>query len=310
MAQDTAQATTKLRGLTAAFDNRIKSYAPFWPSLSMTVQSSGADERYAILGAVPTPREWLGERDFKELAATDWTLTNKTWEESVKIKEEAIQDDRLGMYVPVLEELGKRFAAHPDSLLLTLINNAESGTCFDGQFFFDTDHSWGDSGTQDNDLTDTAVDSAAVTVAECKSLFNTARQALLGFKDDAGELLNGPIYTGMSDLTLLVPPALEQNMTEALTAVLGTQGGTNIVIDKPNIVVSPSLTSSVKFDLYKTDQPLKPYIMQQRRPLRRAMEGAGKTTIEFKDVKFMADARYVAGYGAWWTGVRMTITTA
>ena len=306
MAHDTAKATTKLRGLTAQFDNAIKAYTPFWTRMATPVQSKGADERYSILGRVPGVREWIGERDFQELRAADWTLVNQKWEESIEIDYDDIEDDRLGMYAPVMAQIGLRMAQHPDELIFSLINNGEATACFDTQFFFDTDHSWGDSGTQSNDLEYNATDHTSVTAAEMKAAFNAARQALLGFQDDQGKLLNGPIYQDMSGLLLLVPPALEQVAYDGLTSVLLGGGDTNVVINRPEIVVSPSFSSSVKFDLYKLDAPLKPYIFQQRRPVRRAIEGYGKTTIKDKGVYFMADARYTAGYGAWWTAVRTT----
>jgi len=306
MAQDTARTTAKLRGLTAKFDNRIKAFPSFYPRLCTQVTSTGADERYAILGNVQGVREWIGDREFGELRASDWTLANKTWEVSQKIEREDIEDDRLGMYVPVLEQLAIRAMSHPDELLFSLINAAESTACFDGQYFFDTDHAWGDSGSQSNDLSATAASGTTPTVAEFKTAYNAARQALFGFKDDRGKRMNGMIYRAMSDITLLVPPALEQIALDALTVVLNATGGTNVVVDKPTIIVSPEMSSSAKFDIYVTNMPLKPYIFQARKPLRRQMKGT--TDIEYKDVKFMTEARYNLGYGAWWTAVRTTFT--
>ena len=43
-----------------------------------------------------------------------------------------------------------RTVSHWASLLSTLIVNGESATCYDEQYFFDTDHSEGESGTQSN----------------------------------------------------------------------------------------------------------------------------------------------------------------
>jgi phage major head subunit gpT-like protein len=58
--------------------------------------------------------------------------------------------------------------------------------------------------------------------------------------------------------------------------------------------------------LYRVDTPFKPYIFQAREPLSRKMKGMDD--IEFKDVKFMTQARYNVGYGAWWNAVRYTFT--
>ena len=82
---------------------------------------------------------------------------------------------------------------------------------------------------------------------------------------------------------------------------------TNVIVDRPTIVSSPYLTSDVKFYLFKTGDPVKPFVFQQREPLSRMMKGLDD--IEIKDVKFMTEARYNVGYFAWWTAVLTTLTT-
>ena len=71
-------------------------------------------------------------------------------------------------------------------------------------------------------------------------------------------------------------------------------------------VVSGGLTDATKFYLLNLSQPLKPFVFQARRPLQRQMKGMDDR--EFKDVKFMTDARYNLGYLAWWNAVLTTWT--
>lgn len=304
MAQDVASAITVLRGMTAKFDNAVKAASPYYPKLAMTVPSKGANEQYGFLGRVPQVREWDGERDFKQLRGTQWTLTNKPWEQSLLIEKSDIADDRLGMYFPMLQQLGTRAAKHPDKLLFDLIIAGEEAACFDGQYYFDTDHVWGDSGTQSNDLTHDATDHTSVTAAEFKLAYNAAIRALMGFKDDQGELLNTDIFDEAQSITVVVPPVLLQQAHDALTVKLGANGGDNVVITRPEIVASARLTSAVKFYVFKTDEALRPFIFQAREPLKRQMKN--QNDLEWKEVKFMTQARYVMGYGAWWTTVLTT----
>jgi len=193
---------------------------------------------------------------------------------------------------------------HPDELLMSLIVAGTSGECFDGQYFFDTDHSWGDSGTQSNDLTYDASDHTSVTEDEFRAAYHAARTAMLGFKNDQGKLFIRPKVRPLPNLLLLVPPELELVANLAINKSLVDAGETNVVLDKPRIMTSASMTSSVEFDLYNLDGPLKPYIFQARRPLQRQMKGLNDR--EFKNVKFMTDARYQVGYFAWWKAVRTT----
>jgi len=305
MSLDSASAVAKLRSLTVKFDNGVKSVQPFYPALCTDVPSDGADEEYGLLGNVPQVREWIGDRDFKELRGAKWTIENKLWEQSLAIAKTRIRDDRLGLYSPMLAELGKRAVKYPDTLLFNLINAAESTACFDGQFFFDTDHSWGDSDAQSNDLTYDATDHTSVTVAEFKAAYNAAVKALMEFKDDQGEYINDDIWDESLQLVIVCNHTLLQTAHDALTVSLNSTGGENKVItQRPKIITSARYSSTVKFDIYKVDSPLRPFIFQKREPLSRQMKG--QNDIENKDVKFMTEARYNVGYGVWWTGVRTT----
>jgi phage major head subunit gpT-like protein len=306
MAHDTARGVATLRGLTAKFDNGVKSITPFYPELAMTMPSKGLDEQYSFLGRVPQMREWLGDRDFKGLLATQWTLVNKLWEQSLEIEKTDIDDDRLGLYGVPLAQMGVRAGGHPDKEIFTLIENAETGICFDGQCFFDTDHSFGDSGSQDNDLTYVAATGTTPTVAEFKLAYNAAVLAIMSFVDDKTELMNAHIFNEAQQIIIVCNPALRQIVHDALSVRTVTTGGENFVMNQPRIYTSALYTSAAKFDIYKVDEPMKPFIFQTREPLSRQMKG--ENDLETKAVKFMTQARYVMGYGAWWTGVRTTFT--
>jgi phage major head subunit gpT-like protein len=311
MPLDTAAAVAKLRSLTGKFDNRVKATTPFYPTLCSVIPSDGADEEYGMLGAVPQIREWAGDRKFHSVRAAKFTIVNKLWESSIAVEKTAIQDDRLGVYSSMFEDLGVRAARHPDKLLLgNLVANAESQLCLDGQFFFDTDHAWGDSGTQSNDLTSDITTANDPTINEFKDAMEGMLNAMLGFRDDQGELLHDDAVmsnagSGM-ELHLLVPLRFLRVAREATSAGIAINNGeTNVPVFSCTVTATAHLNANV-FDLYRTDTPLKPYIFQARQPLSRVMKGMDDR--EFKDVKFMTEARYNVGYGAWWNAVRHTFT--
>ncbi|MBW3543445.1 MAG: Mu-like prophage major head subunit gpT family protein [Planctomycetes bacterium] len=308
MGLDTAAAVAKLRSLTAKFDNKVRSTTPYYSRLCTIIPSDGYDEEYGLLGAVPQVREWLAERKFHSVRAAKFTIENKHWESGIAVEKTRIRDDRMGIYVPMFENLGVRAVRHPDKLLLgTLVANAETTVCLDGQFFFDTDHLWGDSGSQDNDLSRDIVDPAAPTVDEFKAALNAALIQMMSFKDDFGEFLHDDAVIGAAsgmELLVQVPLKYREVAIKATTSgIMVNNGETNVVIADALVAATPHMTGN-KFDLYRTDTPVKPYIFQAREPLSRAMKGM--EDMEFKDVKFMTEARYNLGYGAWWNAVRVT----
>lgn len=312
MPLDTAAAVAKLRSLTVKFDNKVKATTPFYPTICTIVNSDGADEEYGMLGSVPAVREWLGDRQFNSVRAAKFTIENRPWESSISVLKDHIDDDRLGLYTPLYENLATRAARHPDKLILgELLTNAETSVCLDGQFFYDTDHQWGSSGAQSN-LISTAIAAAATpTINEFKDALSAAVQAMLKYKDDQGEFIHDDAVYGLDSgmqLVALVPLHYLDVANRATTyGIMVNNGETNVPAVVAQIVSTPRITGN-QFDLLRVDTPVRPFIFQEREPLSRRLKGMDD--IEFRDVKFMTKARYNAGYGAWWNAVRTKFTTA
>lgn len=307
MALNTAKYTVVQRDLTVKFKEGVMAAKPFYPTLCTEIQSTGADEKYGMLGAMPAVREWLGDRQFKKLRAADFTIANRKWENSLEVEKDDVDDDRLGFYMSSFSDFGNEAMLHPDDLLFESLVAGETTACFDGQYFFDTDHSWGDSGSQDNDLTYAAATGTTPTAAEFRGAFHQARTAMLKYVNDQGKKLNRPVSTSMSSLLCIVPPELELVAYEGLYAALNSNGATNVVIDRPKIVVSPLLTDATKFYTFNLSGALKPFVFQKRKPIA-TPTWKGADDPETKTLKMMTDARYNLGYLAWWKAVLTTFT--
>lgn len=316
MSLSTADYQAVQRGMTVMFRQAAAEATPFYPELCTVIPSKYADENYAWLGSMPGVREWIGPRQFKQLRAANYILPNKHWESSVEIEKTTIDDDRMGMLRPKLGDLADEAMYHPDELLFEkVVNLGESQPCFDGQYFFDTDHVWGDSGSQSNDLTYAAASGTTPTSGEFRAAFHQALIALLGFKNDQGKFLIRPKIGKLGKLMVAVPLALYEVAVKAFeqTIVLEDSVGlTNFTLEKPTVVVIQYMGagatngSDIKFDLYYTGGRLKPYVFQAREPLK--FQTKGFNDIEFKVIKAMTEARYNIGFLAWWTAVRTTFT--
>jgi phage major head subunit gpT-like protein len=108
--------------------------------IAMTVPSASRDETYGWLGAFPAMREWLGPRHVKNLVANGFTIQNRKFESTLEISRDDIADDKLGIFKPMFAEMGQAAARHPEELVFGLLASAFTTSCYDGQFFFDTDH--------------------------------------------------------------------------------------------------------------------------------------------------------------------------
>jgi len=128
------------QAFNAAFKNGIGLVKPMWQDVAMKVPSTTGEEKYAWLGATTRFREWLGERVYQNLKQHDYTIRNKTFENTVAVPREAIEDDQYGVYTPLVTQLGQDSMLHPDELIFALVTAGFTSTCYDGQYFFDTDH--------------------------------------------------------------------------------------------------------------------------------------------------------------------------
>jgi phage major head subunit gpT-like protein len=90
---------------------------------------------------MPTMREWIGQREVTNPEAFVYAIKNRTFESTVAVKREDIEDDSYGVYGPLFQQLGSLAKTHPDELIFALIKGGFAAKCYDGQYFFDTDHS-------------------------------------------------------------------------------------------------------------------------------------------------------------------------
>lgn len=137
------------KGFKTNFQVGFKGVTALYTSLCTVVPSASSEETYGWLGDVPKMREWIGERQVHGLQAHGYSIKNRKFELTVSVEKDNIEDDRLGIYGPRFEFLGKAVAEHPDDLVFgELIPKAWSTACYDGQYFFDTDHPVGMPGAQ------------------------------------------------------------------------------------------------------------------------------------------------------------------
>lgn len=104
------------------------------------VNSTTGKEEYSWLGKWPRIREWVGERVLNQLKASTYTIKNKPFETTVVVDRDDIEDDNVGLYAPMFEELGQEVFDFPNELVFSLLKNGNSILCYDGQYFFDIDH--------------------------------------------------------------------------------------------------------------------------------------------------------------------------
>jgi len=127
-------------GFSTSFNKGFVGAESQYKQIAMVAPSQSRDTTYAWLGQLPRLREWLGERRVKSIAAHGYKITNRNFESTVEVPANDIKDDQYGVYGPMIEDLGRAAAEHPDEMIFALLASGFTSVCYDGQNFFDTDH--------------------------------------------------------------------------------------------------------------------------------------------------------------------------
>mgnify|MGYP002737175389 CR=1 FL=1 len=135
-----ANLSTLFNALNAAFNKGFTGADNVYTKVAMVVPSSASSETYGWLGTFPKMREWIGDRQIQNLAAATYAIQNRKFENTVSVGRTDIEDDRYGVFSPIMAEMGKSAAEHPNELVFSLLAEGFTSKCYDGQYFFDSDH--------------------------------------------------------------------------------------------------------------------------------------------------------------------------
>lgn len=127
-------------GFKTIFQGGISQAPSFWDRVATLVTATQKEQKYGWLGKVPRVREWIGPRAVQNLMQHDYSIKEKPWELTVAVDRDDIETDNLGIYTPMFAEIGAQTKALPDQLIFKLLGDGFTTTCYDGQYFFDTDH--------------------------------------------------------------------------------------------------------------------------------------------------------------------------
>jgi len=148
MAFGTAAITNLYTALNASFNAAFQGAETWFTKLAMTIPASTGTIDYKAIIDFPGIREWLGDRQARSISPINMTLTAKDWEGTIFIKKNDIDDDQLGLYGPMVQQLAIEAKQHPNELIAALITNGGTGTAYDGIAFFSAaSHKIGDGST-------------------------------------------------------------------------------------------------------------------------------------------------------------------
>jgi phage major head subunit gpT-like protein len=137
----TSQVLDSIRvGFKTIFQKEMEMAKPMWDQISEIVISTAGEEKYGFLGEVAAVREWIGPRVVNQMKEFDYAIKNKSFEHTIGVPREKIEDDLLGQFNMRARMQSRQIVQFNDRLIWPLLKAGFTTNCYDGQFFFDIDH--------------------------------------------------------------------------------------------------------------------------------------------------------------------------
>lgn len=293
------------------FYSKQPTYYQFYSS---EMPSSTDENVYGWIAEMSGMVEWTGARQVDDVIARDYRLRNKDWEKTISLERNKVLDDTWQLFGQAVEMLALQGAWWPDDRCTQTLVDGTTTECFDGQFFFDTDHpvdlNNAGAGTYSNKLTGGTYDLSVDPVAA----WGAAKATAMKYVGESGRPLNVVLDT------LMVPPDLEryalqvanaQLTAQAIKNVGGTEnvagaGVTNVWQGSIRVIVNPRLTDQSAWYGICTSRGIKPIIFQKRQAPNFVARTAPTDVNVFDQKKFIygSDARGVGGYSLPYLAVR------
>lgn len=131
----------KLRiGFNKSYQRALGQATALSTRVATRVPSTQKSQTYGWLGKLPNVREWIGARIVQNVSEGDYTIKEKPWELTIGVDRDDIETDNLGQYSMLFEEMGSSTSGFVEQLVFAMLLAGFTTNCFDGQYFFDTDH--------------------------------------------------------------------------------------------------------------------------------------------------------------------------
>lgn len=127
-------------GYRSLFDGALGQADQDWTKIATVVPASTKEQKYGWLGKIPDVREWIGPRAVQNLMQHDYSIKEKALELTLAVDRDDIETDNLGIYKPLFTAMGESTGSKFGAMVYAQLASGFTTNCYDGQFFFDTDH--------------------------------------------------------------------------------------------------------------------------------------------------------------------------
>ena len=146
---------------------------------STEVRSTTAVEVYPFLEQFGGMREWIGDRQLKNVSSQKKKVANRDFEDNVIVKKNDIEDDKYGLYSSLIQDLGTAANSIWGELAYQALLGGDVDTWVDELPFFSAARKYGEDSTIDN----------LGTAALSMEAYGAARLKMLQYRGHNGRAL-------------------------------------------------------------------------------------------------------------------------
>lgn len=262
-----------------------------WTRIANTINMDAKSIDLVDLGGAPMPTQSKGGNQAQDFTEKNINIKPVDWEIITWISYNAVKDDQTGQLENRVRGAGVNFQKHINNRVFTVLNGGDGSTyglCYDGQFFFDSDHVDKGAHYQTNQ-------SNVNALALSQDNFTTVNVYAQKYRDDQGEFVN---FVG--DL-LVVPPELEYTAAQICNNPQSYDTANrevNPFSGRKSYIVSPQLDTTAWF-LIDSQEPIKPLIVAMREQPNLQDSWFDPTAADGGRYYFKFYARYEVYYADW-----------
>lgn len=270
-------------------------------AMEKTVRSSAGS--FGFAGAVPKPGKREDGQERGRLAAHKIKYDCEDYSNAIVIDKDDYEEDDTGTVQAAIGDLAESHVLDEWEQVITLHNNGtvSGNNSYDGQTFYDTDHSLGQA-NQSNKITNSDVaalnvaSATAPTPEEMVDVLTGMAGHMIGFKDERNRALNrfarhfvAAVPTNMfaSGITSIAANNLTSGQTNVIASVNEASGTGRIYVNdfKFDLFADPDLTDTDAVILHRADSPAKrkPFIIVTKRAVEAHFLGPGSEYAIDKD---------------------------
>lgn len=242
----------------------------YWDYVATQVPSSTAKNVYPWMSRLPAFKEWHGDNEDSNVKSRDYTLINKTYRMGFDLSVDDVKDDTIGLFGNVVADAGRARAEFPDLNVFETLEAGDSSVCWDGQFFYDTDHPVDIDDSSKGQFSNLLIGATYDWTVDPVGVFQKVRAAFMKFQRDDGRRI------GLTPNILIGGPDMEGPILKAIEATFVTDivkngatpvaaaGITNVFYGKAIGIVTPWIQSSTRVHALCTTRGLMPLLYQLR----------------------------------------------